>query len=392
MSSTSRKKHVVVIGGGILGASTAVHLARGGAQVTLVTAGSLANGASGRSIAWLNSSGARSAEYHYLRLLAIDRYRTWSVHHPESREYIQFNGAMKWAAPGKTFRDTYAFERSRGYESVWVERADVAAVAPDVNAEVVAEEGAIFNPGEGWVNMPDFIPVLVAEAVAKGAEVIENAGAARVDVQEGVAVGVTLASGTRLSADEVVLATGGDVPAQLAALGVTVQDRTPAAFVVFTDPVDIEVKTVLNTPRVAVRPTPDGRLVLDSDWAEQTVVVEDDGSFTVPQESVQGLLDEASKVLAGNPLLTAQHVGAGLKPIPGDGLPVVGSIPGIPGLYTVFSHSGATLGLILGELLAEEILTGTPSPVLESFRPARFGSDNAAPEVVGTGAWEAVMR
>ncbi|MEC3852743.1 NAD(P)/FAD-dependent oxidoreductase [Paenarthrobacter ureafaciens] len=392
MSSTSPQKHVVVIGGGILGASTALHLARGGAQVTLVTAGSLADGASARSIAWLNSSGARSADYHYLRLLAIDRYRTWTAHHPESRDYIQFNGAMKWAAPGETFRDTYASERSRGYESVWVQRTDVSAFAPDVNAESVAEEGAIFNPGEGWVNMPDFIPAMVAEAAAQGAEVIENAGNVRVNVAHGMAVGVFLGNGALVSADEVVLATGGDVPAQLAALGVTVHDRTPAAFVLFTDPVDVEVKTVLNTPRVAVRPTPDGRLVLDSDWAEQTVVVEDDGSFTVPQESVQGLLEEASKVLAGNPPLTAQRVCAGLKPIPGDGLPVVGSIPGIPGLYTVFSHSGATLGLILGELLAEEILTGTPSPVLKSFRPDRFRSNDAVPEPVGTGAWEPVKQ
>jgi glycine/D-amino acid oxidase-like deaminating enzyme len=50
----TQPSHVVVIGGGILGASTAAHLARGGAQVTLVTAGSLGDGASGRSLAWLN--------------------------------------------------------------------------------------------------------------------------------------------------------------------------------------------------------------------------------------------------------------------------------------------------------------------------------------------------
>ncbi|WP_461187993.1 NAD(P)/FAD-dependent oxidoreductase [Arthrobacter sp. Z4-13] len=392
MSSTTPAKHVAVIGGGILGASTAMHLARGGAQVTLVTAGPLANGASSRSIAWLNSSGARSAEYHYLRMLAIDRYRTWSAHHPESRGYIRFDGAMKWAGPTETFRETFAFERSTGYNSVWIDRADVPQIAPDVNADAVAEEGAIYNPGEGWVNMPDFIPALVAEAVASGARIVEHAGDVRVDVQNGAAAGVVLGDGTRLAADQVVLATGGQVPAQLAALGVTVPDATPAAFVLFTDPIDIKVKTVLNTPRVAVRPTPDGRLVLDADWAEQSVIVEDDGSFTVPNESVQGLLDEASKVLAGNPRLTAQQVGAGLKPIPGDGEPVVGPVPSIPGLHTVFTHSGATLGLILGELLAEEILTGTPSPVLQSFRLDRFDTGVATPEAVSTGAWAPVPQ
>jgi glycine/D-amino acid oxidase-like deaminating enzyme len=391
MSSTATK-HVAVIGGGILGVSTAVHLARGGAQVTLVTAGELASGASGRSIAWLNSSGARSADYHYLRMLAIDRYRTWSARHPESRDYIRFNGAMKWAGPGESFRQTYAFERAGGYDSVWIDRADVTGIAPDVNAEAVAEEGAIYNAGEGWVNMPDFIPVLAAEAVSRGAIVIEHAGDVRVDVQDGIAAGVILGDGTSVPADDVVLATGGDVPAHLAALGVTIPDATPAAFVLVTDPIDVEVKTVLNTPRVAVRPMPDGRLVLDADWAEQTVVTEVDGTFTVPEESVQGLLEEASRVLAGNPRLTAQRVGAGLKPIPGDGEPVVGPVPAVEGLYTVFTHSGATLGLILGELLAEEILTGRSSPLLKSFRLERFGAGSPTPETVGTGAWAPVPQ
>jgi glycine/D-amino acid oxidase-like deaminating enzyme len=98
----------------------------------------------------------------------------------------------------------------------------------------------------------------------------------------------------------------------------------------------------------------------------------------VPDGVVDGLLAEASRVLAGNPELEFDGFGIGPKPIPGDGEPVLGEIETIPGYFVAFTHSGATLGLIVGELLAQEILSGEKSPLLETFRPARF-----APAMVG---------
>ncbi|MFT4214774.1 MAG: FAD-dependent oxidoreductase, partial [Microbacterium sp.] len=302
--------HVVVVGGGILGASTAAHLARAGAQVTLITAGAIADGASGRSIAWLNSSGERSDAYHRLRMLGLDRYRTWGARRPGSERYLRFEGALKWAdeSDGESFRDTFAFERSSGYDALWLDREGVAALTPDVNDAAIAAEGAIFNPGEGWVNLPDLIAALIRGAAAAGASVIENAGGVHVDVEHGAARGVVSASGTHILADHVVLATGAGVPSQLAALGVAIPDATRAAFVVVTEPVALDVRTVLNTPRVAVRPTPDRRLVLDAGWAERSIIVREDGSIEVPERSVRGLLDAASEVLAGDPVLAAHRV------------------------------------------------------------------------------------
>jgi glycine/D-amino acid oxidase-like deaminating enzyme len=63
----------------------------------------------------------------------------------------------------------------------------------------------------------------------------------------------------------------------------------------------------------------------------------------------------------------------GRKPIPGDGQPVLGPLPGVHGLHVAFTHSGATLGLIAGELIAGEVVSGEPSPLLDAFRADRFG-------------------
>ncbi len=56
MTASSKPRHVVVVGAGIFGVSSALHLARLGVDVTIVTDGAPAGGASGRSLSWLNSA------------------------------------------------------------------------------------------------------------------------------------------------------------------------------------------------------------------------------------------------------------------------------------------------------------------------------------------------
>jgi glycine/D-amino acid oxidase-like deaminating enzyme len=87
---------------------------------------------------------------------------------------------------------------------------------------------------------------------------------------------------------------------------------------------------------------------------------------------VDRLLAEAATVLAANPRLRLDSFAAGPKPVPADCQPVLGRVDAVDGCHVAFSHSGATLGLIAGELLADEIVTGEPHPLLGSFRPSRF--------------------
>lgn len=364
----------VIIGAGIFGVSTGVQLARRGVQVTIVNDGPPANGASGRSLSWLNSARMRSEPYHLLRVAGIDRYRTLAAHNPNV-DWLRFEGGLTWDAEGETNEIVRAFEyeTSIGYDAKHLSSGAVADVTPGIDTRAITKPGAIFNPGEGWVDLPRLIDRLLQEFATLGGVLITDQGKAKVVIENGRAVGVETASSTRFAADAVLLATGPDVPKMVAQTGQTIGDDTPIALLVQTKPLVHPLRAVLNTPRVAVRPAPGGTFSLDADWAaDEGVTVNLDGSYDIDHSVVAALLVEASKVLEGNPELEVASIGVGGKPIPGDGEPVVGALKAVPGYYVVFSHSGATLGLILGELLAYEIATGAEHPMLATFRPERF--------------------
>jgi glycine/D-amino acid oxidase-like deaminating enzyme len=262
--------------------------------------------------------------------------------------------------------------QANGYDARWLTRDEVAALVPGVDPAVIPDEGAIFNPSEGWVDLVPLINDLAAEFQAAGGVLRTHAGQVSVLVEDGRAAGVLTGDGERIEADTVLLATGAAVPAMVRPLAVEIPDATPLALLVRTTEVDLDLTATLNTPRVSLRPTPDGHLVMDSDAAADEVIAHPDGSYEVKDATVERLLSEASAVLAGHPDLTAESYGVGPKPIPGDGEPVLGALQEVPNLFIAFTHSGATLGLIAGELLAGEILDGVESPLLAAFRPGRF--------------------
>jgi glycine/D-amino acid oxidase-like deaminating enzyme len=371
MSSTATK-HVAIIGGGILGVSTAVHLLREGASVTLLTERGLASEATGRSLSWLNSAGERSTPYHQLRLAGMDRYRTLFAADP-GREWLQFGGGLMWNAAGQrgATEARHAYEKSIGYDSKLLAPEAIAAFTPGIDAGAVPEN-AIFNPGEGWVSLPHLVDFLMEEFHERGGRLVLNAGKASVVVDGGRAVGVQTTAGQTYDADAVLVACGAATPAVVAPLGVDIPNGSPVSMLVLTKPVEHGVRSVMNTPRAAVRPNPGSTFALDHDWYEEHITEHGDGSFSIPDDVVQELADEASKLIAGNPELKPASWKIGYKPIPGDGEPVLGELGQVPGCFVAFTHSGATLGLVVGELLAGEILTGDRHPMLATFRPDRF--------------------
>ena len=198
MSSTASTKRVAIIGGGILGVSTAVHLLREGASVILLTERGLASEATGRSLSWLNSAGERSTPYHQLRVAGVDRYRTLFAADP-GRDWLQFGGGLMWNAAGQgaVTEARHAYEKSIGYDSKLLAPEQISSATPGIDPDAVPEN-AIFNPGEGWVSLPDLVDFLMEEFHALGGELVLNAGKVSVTVDGGRATGVETAAGGNL--------------------------------------------------------------------------------------------------------------------------------------------------------------------------------------------------
>lgn len=371
MSDKSVAKTVVVLGGGILGVSSAWQLAKAGAKVTLVTESVLCSGASGRSLSWLNSAGERSQAYHALRMAGIDRYRTLFARHPDL-DWLHFDGAIYWAAEDDAgTRARHQYEKAHGYDSHLIDQTTIGKVDPQVNKASLAGL-AIANPGEGWVSLPHLIDYLVQALRALGGEIIEDAGKARVITVSGRATGIRSEKRGDFSADKVLVACGPWTPEVVAPLGIQIPNGSPVSMLVTSKAHDQGLNVVLNTPRAAVRPNPDNTLAVDHDWYEEEIVAHADGQYSIDESVVSQLMAEAGKLIGEGSPLEADSWKIGLKPIPGDGEPVIGELESVPGCYVVFTHSGATLALIVGEIVAEEILSGVRHPMLTSFRPARF--------------------
>ena len=54
--------------------------------------------------------------------------------------------------------------------------AEVSAQTPGVNAAAIPDAGAIWNPGEGWVDLPSLVQFLIKDFLGRGGRLVTNAG------------------------------------------------------------------------------------------------------------------------------------------------------------------------------------------------------------------------
>lgn len=364
----------IVVGGGVLGASTAYQLAKRGAEVELFERGIPADEASAASLAWLNSNTKELRRYHDLNVMSMAEHRA-VARELDTDRWLHDGGNLEVADTDQAARALRArVERLHdyGYAAIELDPKDLPRYDPLIRVHDNYHT-AVFFPNESWVNLPLLIHDLLQAATSHGAVVRAKTTVERLLIESDTVNGVILNDGSQVRADRVVLAAGSQIGALMRAVGVEVSTVGEPGATVVTMPGTSDLSTLLHLPGLSVRPDTGGRIAVRSTAGDRTIDLD---NWTLPDETVTDLIQRAAHGLTDvDPANTrGERISIASRPYPLDGLPVAGFWNGVPNLYLLTMHSGATLSALMGRLAAQELVTDTPASLLDGFRPSRLTS------------------
>jgi glycine/D-amino acid oxidase-like deaminating enzyme len=238
--TSSRSAEVVVVGGGTVGAWTAVLLAeRGVANVVLIEARTLGDGASSRAAGMVRAQGGTETAIR-LGLRSQEFYAASGDRFPLDCGFVAQGYLMPCFTDAEVAQahERIALQRSLGLDVEWLSSADIddrqTGLAPGVTL------GASYAPGDGYIDAPRNVLAYTAALTAVGVDVRERCTFTGLRTAGGRVVGVDTSDGP-IDTEHVVL-TGGP---QLAQVGQTAGGRIPAGGtrhqVVVTAPLPLDV-------------------------------------------------------------------------------------------------------------------------------------------------------
>ncbi len=363
-----------MIGGGIVGTATAVHLALAGRSVRLIEREAIGAGASGRNSGVVQQPF--DPVYAALHLETLERYRELA---------LRTDGAFRLPErPAGLLDVTADADHARALaqalaathpqlQPTFLDAAEVQRLEPALAPDIAAcrlEIGYPVTPAaatEAYATLARQLGVTVS--IGRGARPWLVAGRAH---------GVVLDDGTRLAGQEVVVAAGPWSPAVIDPTGawrpirslwgvvVTVQLEDPPTHVLEEAEVDIEPGPDTAEPGHAFSlMTAEGRSSLGSTFLE----AEPDTADVVPS-----IVERGRRFV---PAIGTARLGAHrrcARPLSRDGRPLLGRVPEVEGLWIAAGHGpwGISTGPASGRLMADLIAGRLAAPPAE-LDPARFG-------------------
>jgi D-amino-acid dehydrogenase len=408
--------HVLVIGGGVIGLTTAYQLVREGATVTLLDARAAGLGATNVNAGWVvpaeaapvpgpgmilmsmkwmmrrdsplyirpsvkpsfisymwgmwqacNADAQRAGFAAHLAL-AEGTVEVFDEYQADGIDFEMHDDGLLMAFTGHQDLENHLAHlelvKQYGLEPTTLMGDDVRAHEPLLSDAVI---GGLYFPKERHL-----LPGQLAQGLSKrlkelGVTVVENAPVLRVDIV-GDNVHTVHAGGQKITADKVVLAAGawsGEVSKQF---GYRLPVRPGKGYCIEVEPFGLRGATNLWDAHVAVTPF---------DNALRIAGTMEFGGLDerVNQVRVDAILHAPAKYLRGwEPPKVAPQAKAGMRPMTPDGLPILGRLGSLKNTYVSTGHGmlGVTLAPGSAAVMADLVVNDKISPLLAPFDPARY--------------------
>jgi sarcosine oxidase subunit beta len=363
---------VAIVGGGIIGLSTAFFLRQKGKRVVVLERSDLAQEASG-----LNGGGVRQQGRFLPELpLALGAVRLWErldglLGRPTGYRQI----GNLFVAESDAQLEALAAEREReagwGLATEMLDAGQVRELAPGLSPHFV---GGKFCPTDGHAMPAQATLAIGAAARAAGAEVLTGVRVDRIGLA-GRQVAYAGNAEVRVEAPIVLDAAGPWAPyvSQLAEVYLPIFPNR--AHVSHTAPIELLAQPYVLTAAwdLGACQWADGRMQLGG--GENLADVTRFSFDKRPQPGfVEIIRHRAPRVFPALQNVPLERVWAGTRECTPDMMPIIGPVDGPDGFLVCagFSGHGFALGPYAGQLMAEWIVDGRPSLDLESFSYRRF--------------------
>ena len=359
---------VAVIGAGVMGATTALFLARGGMQVMLVDRGELCREASGVNAGTLTLHMTRAALIPY----AQAGWRMWI----STEEWLGTGiDAVATAGLSLAFTDAEievlekraAVRREHGADIRIVDPRRALEVEPGLNPQVLK---AAWCETDGYASAYLTGRAYRQALMKAAATIVEQHRVVGIDAGDS---GFTVRSddGTTWQSSRVVLAGGVWLGEMLAWLGVKIAVKCLINQLIVTERLRPVMRTVLSVASglLSLKQFGNGTVLIGGGWQGLGDPVRG-GVETLPDNLI-GNLRLARWTIPALAEARVARIWLGLEAETADAMPLLGSVPGVRDAYVIGSaHSGYTSGPYLGKLLAEHLLGREPAHPL--FDPSRL--------------------
>ncbi|HLW46801.1 MAG TPA: FAD-binding oxidoreductase [bacterium] len=367
---------VLIIGGGVIGSSIAYHLTLRHAQVVVLDQ---APPATPPSASWASAGGVRQQrrdprEWPLTRAAA----QRWPRLSDELGTDIEFGQGghlhvVETEQDRRALEDRVARERDAGLDVRIVSGTDARRLAPGLVERVLA---ASWSPSDGQANPVKTTRAFAAAASARGAA-YRTGPPARL-LRDGNRVLGAAAGDEVCEADVTVVAAGAWTARLAAPIGVPLAIVPRGPQMILTDQAPpVLAPTITGSGRaLSLKQLPDGAFFIGGGWPSD--VDAERMTCTVRDESVRGSWRVATEVFAPLRGCRIRQVWCGLEAESADGVPLIGPVPGVSGVYVAagFSGHGFQLAPAVGAAVAAS-LHGEPQVGLEALSPARAMGNGA---------------